>query len=184
MIPAGTDVPFRITYLEMLENPRLSAPSLPAGIRLDHAKDAPAWYFLNLYRAVGRDWEWQDRLEQPMDQVARFAEDPGVEIWTAVAGGWTRGFYMLDFRELEACDLAYFGLVPEAVGSGLGTPLLQTAIATAWGRDITRMTVNTCTLDHPGALKLYQRMGFKPYRTEDHRRVLTRDCLAPHPDLT
>ena len=31
----------------------------------------------------------------------------------------------------------------------------------AWSHPIPRLTVNTCTLDHPRALPLYQRMGFR-----------------------
>jgi hypothetical protein len=34
--------------------------------------------------------------------------------------GWPQGFFMLDRREAGICDLAYFGLVPEAVGAGWG----------------------------------------------------------------
>ncbi len=73
--------------------------------------------------------------------------------------------------------------MPEADGGGLGKMLLQTAIAEAWYRGIDRMTVNTCTLDHPRALGLYQAMGFRPLRTEDRRRRLTRDRIAPLPVL-
>jgi len=39
---------------------------------------------------------------------------------------------------------------------------------------VTRMTVDTTTLDHPRALALYQRMGFIPIRREDKTRKLTR----------
>lgn len=183
MIPAGTNVPYRITYLEMAEDPGLARPPLPDGYRLDHAPCAPAWYFLALYQAVGRDWEWQDRLLQPDAEVARFAEDPQVQIWTLQARGFPHGFFMLDYRAAKTCDLAYFGLVPEAVGSGLGRMLLQTALSEAWSRGIERMTVNTCTLDHPRALALYKSQGFRPIRTEDRTRVLARDRQAPLPEL-
>jgi len=183
MIPAGTEVRYRITYLSMDQNPGLAPPSFPAGYRLDHAPNAPAWYFLSLYRAVGQDWEWQDRLLQSDERVRAFAEHPAVEIWTLQARGFPQGFYMLDFRTKSDCDLAYFGLVPEAVGGGLGKALLQSAIAEAWSRDIDRMTVNTCTLDHPRALGLYQAMGFHPRRTRDHKRVLSRDRITPLPVL-
>lgn len=184
MIPAGTEVAYRITYLSMDADPQLQRPGLPDGTRLDHAPDAPAWYFLSLYRAVGQDWEWQDWLAKPEEKLRAFAEDPAVEIWTLQARGFPQGFFMLDFRTSRGCDLAYFGLVPEAVGKGIGKMLLQTAIVEAWSRGIDRMTVNTCTLDHPRALGLYQAMGFQPYRTEDRTRVLSRDRRAPLPSLS
>jgi len=71
---------------------------------------------------------------------------------------------------------AYFGLVPEAMGRGLGSFLLQTAVHMAWDRpDVARVTINTNSLDHPRALPLYQKVGFVPVRRETQRRVLTRD---------
>ena len=62
----------------------------------------------------------------------------------------------------------------------LGRFLLGTAIHTAWEAPGTeRVTVNTCTLDHPRALGLYQRMGFVPVRREERRRTLTRPIPEP-----
>lgn len=180
MIPAGTELAYRITYLEMTENPGLSEPAFPEGFDLVPAEDPPVWFFLSLYYAVGRDWEWQDRFEQREEEVAAYVSDPRVEIWTLYAKGWPQGFFQLDFREPGVADLAYFGLVPEAVGGGMGKRLLQTALAKGWARDgVTRMTVNTCTLDHPRALGLYRAAGFTPIGTEDRRRTLTRDRVAP-----
>ena len=83
---------------------------------------------------------------------------------------------MLDSRDPGICDLAYFGLVPQAVGRGLGTWFLATAVDTGWEQPGTeRMTVNTNTLDHPRALGLYQKAGFVPVRREDATRNLTRE---------
>jgi hypothetical protein len=42
----------------------------------------------------------------------------------------------------------------------------------AWERPIERMTVNTCSLDHPRALATYQKWGFAPVRREQHQRVI------------
>ncbi|MBF9035202.1 GNAT family N-acetyltransferase [Rhodobacterales bacterium HKCCE2091] len=179
MIPAGTEVSYRTTYLEMPTNPGLAEPALPPGNRLELAEKPPLWYFLALYDAVGREWEWQDRhLQDPAD-VQAFLSDPRMELWTLTASGWIHGFFQLDFPEPGVCDLAYFGLVPEAVGKGLGRRLLTIAIAKAWAREgVETLTVNTCTLDHPAALPLYRSMGFEPVREEIRRRTLTRDRVA------
>ena len=89
--------------------------------------------------------------------------------------GVPRGFFMLDASEPWVTDLTYFGLVPGSVGRGLGTYLLRTAILTAWNREgLEKLTVNTCTLDHPRALQHYQKNGFAPVRREDHTRILAR----------
>jgi len=179
LIPAGTEVSFCVTYLEMRARPDWPMPRLPEPIRLERAIDPPVWYFLSLYDAVGRDYEWQDRFVQAEDDPAAlqaFVRHPDVAIWTAMGHGWPQGFFMLDWSEAGVCDLAYFGLVPQAVGRGWGKALLKTAILTGWAREgVERMTVNTCTLDHPRALSLYQQLGFAPIGREDRRRVLVHD---------
>ncbi|MEX3017466.1 GNAT family N-acetyltransferase [Gymnodinialimonas hymeniacidonis] len=181
-IPAGTEVPFTITYLEMTARRDYGVPQLDGDIRLERAIDPPVWYFLSLYDAVGREYEWQDRFDQAEEDPAAlqaFVRDPDVVIWTAIRNGWPAGFFMLDWRDAAVCDLAYFGLVPQAVGTGLGRPLLQTAIAMGWDREgVEKMTVNTCTLDHPSALPLYQKMGFVPVEREERTRVLVYDRKA------
>ena len=48
---------------------------------------------------------------------------------------------------------------------------LNWAIDSAWTGGTTRLTVNTCTLDHPKALQIYQRAGFTPLR-QDHLQIL------------
>ena len=91
-------------------------------------------------------------------------------LYTLIRDGWPHGFFILDCRAPEVCDLAYLGLVPEAIGRGLGTFLLHTALHMAWDRPGTaRVSVNTNTLDHPRALPLYQKAGFAPVRRETAR---------------
>jgi hypothetical protein len=65
VIPAGTEVAFRITYLEMPINPGSDrSRPCPNGVRLENAETPPVWFFLSMYDAVGRDYEWRDRFEQ------------------------------------------------------------------------------------------------------------------------
>ena len=61
---------------------------------------------------------------------------------------------------------AYFGLMPEFMGRRLGPYLLRWAVDAAWSTQPDKVTVNTCTLDHPKALSLYQKVGFRPVRQE------------------
>jgi hypothetical protein len=56
------------------------------------------------------------------------------------------------------------GLAEDGACEGMGT-----------GVACAKMTVNTCTLDHPRALDIYQKLGFRPVRTEARTRVLNRD---------
>lgn len=175
--PAGTVVDYTVTWLEMTARPEYDWPHQPGrgGASLLMAESPPAWYFLSLYDAVGRDYAWEDMHAQDQDDLSAWLADPGVCLVTLMARGWPQGFFMLDARDESATDLAYFGLVPESVGSGFGTFLLRTAILTAWEREgLERLTVNTCTLDHPRALQTYQKNGFTPVRRESFQRTLTR----------
>ncbi|MEM9012976.1 MAG: GNAT family N-acetyltransferase [Pseudomonadota bacterium] len=158
---------FTITYLEMTAPPSFGRPPLPLGAAtaLLAAEDPPVWYFLALYRAVGDAHYWVDMTSRPEEEVAAYLTRPGMTLYTLMRNGWPAGFFLLDEGEEGESDLAYFGLVPEAIGQGLGSWLLRTAVLTAWERPgIERLTVNTNTLDHPRALPLYQRMGFVPIR--------------------
>ncbi|GMG83774.1 hypothetical protein LNKW23_29880 [Paralimibaculum aggregatum] len=171
----GTPAEVIVTYLEMTARPAEPPRPLPVGQRLAlvAAEAPPVHWFLYLYRAVGADWHWTDWLERPEAELAGFVRDPRVTIHTLLTDGWPGGFFMLDTREAGVCDLAYFGLVPEAIGRGLGNWLLDTAVRSAWDRPgVERVTVNTCTLDHPRALGLYQRAGFVPVRRETVTRQL------------
>lgn len=175
---AGERVEVIVTHLQMDARPGYPRPHLPTGPAsvLIGAERAPVWYFLGLYDAVGRDYEWTDQLLQPPATVADFLHDPAVTLYTFMRDGWPHGFFVLDSRAPGSCDLAYFGLVPEAIGRGLGTFLLQTAVHMAWDRPgTTRISVNTNSLDHPRALPLYQKAGFEPVRREASHRVLGRD---------
>lgn len=166
-------IDYTVTFLEMQERPRYPRPPQPLGapLALLHAEKPPNWYFLNLYDAVGSEYEWTDMHDLPETALTDFVQHPDVELYTLIRDGWPAGFFMLDRRQPEICDLAYFGLVPQAIGLGLGTYMLHTAIHMAWdGIDTKTVSVNTCTLDHPRALQTYQKAGFEPVRQEQRSR--------------
>jgi GNAT superfamily N-acetyltransferase len=174
----GERVEYTITYLEMMARPGYPRPHVPPGpvAALVAAARPPAWYFLALYDAVGRDHEWTDQHDLPNSEIEAFLHHADTTLYSFVRAGWPNGFFVLDCRKEAVCHLAYFGLVPQAIGQGLGRFLIQTAVHMAWDRPgVERVTVNTNTLDHPRALPLYQRAGFEPVRRETRSRVLTRD---------
>ena len=174
----GDPIDYTVTYLEMTERPRAPVPARPANVNtaLVRAEEPPLEYFLYLYTTVGGPHEWTDWLEKSEEEVTEFIHRPGVFLYTLMVDGWPGGFFMLDGSEEGVCDLAYFGLVPQAIGRGLGRWLLATAVETGWEMPGTeRMSVNTNTLDHPRALGMYQRIGFVPVRQERMTRTLTRE---------
>lgn len=174
---AGEEIAYTVTYLEMTSHPKFPTPRPPTmpGLSLIRAEDPPVRWFLHLYDSVGEGHEWTDWHQKSRAEQEAFVGDPDVSMHVLFLKGWTAGFFMLDRRERGVCDLAYFGLTPEAQGLGLGKYLLQTAILTGWADEPEKMTVNTNTLDGSRALPLYQRMGFNPVRREEMTRILTND---------
>lgn len=92
--------------------------------------------------------------------------DPQVEIYVLYVDGAPAGYAELDRRIEKEIELAYFGLMPDFIGQGLGPYLLASAIDIAWSYSPARLHLHTNTLDHPKALPVYQRCGFKPYKQE------------------
>lgn len=173
----GETIDYTVTYLEMQARPTSPTPARPANlnIALLAADDPPVDYFLYLYEQVGGPHEWTDWFDRSREEAQAFVSASGVSLYSLMLDGWPAGFFILDASEPAVCDLANFGLVPQALGRGLGHWLLRTAVDTGWDvRGVEKMTVNTNTLDHPRALGLYQRVGFHPVRREEHTRVLTR----------
>ena len=86
-----------------------------------------------------------------------------MESFALYQGDTAIGILELDFKDMPNCELAFFGLAKEAIGSGMGRVLMNIAITKAWEKPITRLWVHTCHFDHPNALGFYKRSGFEPY---------------------
>ena len=157
-----------VTFLEMHSKPAVIPPPYPKGkVALLRAENPPVHFYRYLYDVIGRAYKWVDRKKLDDEQLAQILEGPQLEIYVLYVNGCPAGMAELDFREPESGHLAYFGLMPEFVGRRLGYYFLYHACMNAWLKPIARLLVNTCTLDHPRALPLYQRMGFTPYSRED-----------------
>lgn len=156
-----------VTSLEMTRRPLLRA--LPASnLRLEpwHAPHAEKYRIL--YRRIGEPWLWFSRLEMDEDTLLFHIHDPKVRIWAVVdRQGIEVGILELDFREEGACEIAFFGLIPELTGKGHGKWLMAMALQLGWAEaGVQRMWVHTCTLDGPNALAFYQKSGFAAYQRQ------------------
>jgi GNAT superfamily N-acetyltransferase len=122
-------------------------------------------FYRYLYDTVGRDWVWWLRRTVPDAEIASLLARSDISIHVLYRGGEPAGFYELERRGEAGINLAYFGLMPHAIGNGIGRALLRQAIDTAWAERPRALTVNTCTADHPRALPNYISAGFRPLRT-------------------
>ena len=118
------------------------------------------------YRAVGGDWYWLDRIDWTYAQWQAWVDSPGHELWTCWVEGAPAGYVELH-RQGGDVEVAYFGLLPQFAGLGLGGWLLTRAVERAWAvAGTTRVWVHTCELDSPTALANYQARGFVPVATD------------------
>ncbi len=166
---------YKITYLEMDKRPSFNYPICPIKCSsLEESKNVPIWYFLSLYKAVGEKYEWTDVLKQKNHKTIQFLNNSNVFFFSLFLSGVPGGFYILDYRSRNQCDISYIGLTKENIGLGLGKYLFKTAILTAWDKKkIKLLTVNTCSLDHKNALPLYQKFGFQPIKFKNKTRLKT-----------
>jgi GNAT superfamily N-acetyltransferase len=162
MLPAGW-IAEVVTYLEMLKPPQ-PRPDTAAGLALKRMTNDVAEY-RRVFRLVGEAWLWASQLRRSDAELGAVLSSEAVETYTLLAGTDEIGLLQLDFRARETCELAFFGVVPEAIGIGAGRYLMNRAIERAWSRSpgIGRFWVHTCTNDHPEALAFYIRSGFVPY---------------------
>ncbi|MBK1698692.1 GNAT family N-acetyltransferase [Rhodovibrio salinarum] len=160
-----------ITYLEMTQPPADPAPNAPAGKRvaLMRAEPPTIAFYRFLYNTIGRDWLWWERRALDDAALERVITNPDVEVYVLYCNGSPAGMAEIDRRYEQVIDLAYLGVTSEFIGQGLGRYLLGTALDIAWSYAPEKVTVNTCTLDHPKALTLYQRFGFTPVEREQKR---------------
>jgi GNAT superfamily N-acetyltransferase len=155
-----------VTHLEMRAPPRLPPALGTSGLSLLPVPRPDVNWYRQIYRRVGEMWLWWSRLELDDAALADIIHDDDVEVFALEQHGEQVGLLELDFRKPMACELAFFGVVPEAIGSGAGRYLMMRATEKAWARPIERFHVHTCTLDHPSALAFYRRSGFVAYAQE------------------
>ena len=153
-----------VTCFEMTEKPppRRARP-LDDPLDLQRVQRPDLAEYRALFRRVGQDWLWYSRLVMSDADLRAILESPAVEVYILRRDGETIGLLELDFRQEGQCELAFFGLVTDAIGKGAGRFLMDQAIAKAWAKPIQRFWVHTCTFDHPSAVDFYQRSGFRPY---------------------
>ena len=155
-----------VTSLQMFARPALRPEIADPPWGLRRLETPSATEYLDLYRAVGRDWLWFTRLVTPTEQLMADLTDPSVEVYRLEAADGEVGILELDFREPETCELVYFGVSAGLIGGGAARWMMNRAIEMAWSRPIKRFWVHTCTLDAPGAPAFYMRSGFVPFRRQ------------------
>ena len=183
---AADRVAVTVTFLAMpVPEPR-PAEEFPAGYRLSSRRlSVPA--YRKLYNEVGGPWLWWLRRVMPDAALAEHLANPQVLVFLLHAEGEPAGFFELEATPWPEVNLNYFGLMPGMIGKGLGMKLLrtainQTALMSRQGGRARRLSVNTCTADHPRALPNYVAAGFTEIRKAREIWDITRRLGFSVPD--
>ena len=157
------------TYLEMTDPSQLTGePVTPAGVSLARERSYPAAAWRRLYTEVGGEYHWVDRLVWTDDDIRRYLDDPGVELWILREGTDVAGYFELRRDPVGGVEIAYFGLLPAFTGRGFGRYLLAAAATRAWALGPSRVWVHTSSLDHPSAFPNYLARGFSVWKQETY----------------
>ena len=153
-------------HLEMTSPEQLRPASRrPAGLEIRRAHVPSPTLNRYLYTAVGGDWQWTDRLRWTLEEWMNWVDRPELETWVAYLRGTPAGYFELEMQSGTSVEIAYFGLLGQFIGLGIGGALLTRAIERSWDMGAGRVWVHTCTLDHPNALDNYLARGFRLFKT-------------------
>jgi GNAT superfamily N-acetyltransferase len=163
--------PVTVTFLEM-HTPRHLPPQLPDTSFELLPKPVAVNEYRRYYYGVGEKWHWLDRMVIPEKELSAKINSENTDIFIFLAANEPAG--LIEFvKEKRFVEILYFGLYPAFIGQGWGKYFLQWAVGKAWDYRPEWIQLNTCTLDHPNALRVYKNLGFIPVRTEiQQRRVL------------
>ena len=122
------------------------------------------------YKNIGKKHKWIDRLVWTENQWIDYVSSEKVETYVLKYKEDLAGFFELIFHsEKNEIEIAYFGILEEFQNKKLGSYLLSQAIQKSFQRDINRVWVHTCSLDHKNALNNYIARGMKIFKTETIR---------------
>ncbi len=161
------------TYLQLGSIQDLRRVDLPADLRLQRLAACSVEISRQLYRAVGESWHWHDRDAWPDATLADRLARPQISVWVLTSPeGATLGYAELEQGDEGSVEICYFGLVPSAIGRGIGSGFLSTITEQAFALGARRVWLHTCTLDHPAALANYEKRGFVRYQRETYLATL------------
>jgi GNAT superfamily N-acetyltransferase len=152
-----------VTFLEMTAPP--AGPKIDRGdlgFRLVPSPDL-SWYRA-LNRRIGEQWLWFNHAVTPDEKLRAQLASPLTEVCTLSQGDALIGLAELNRAVPGEVEIAMFGVVPEAIGTGAGRFMMDEALARGWIPGVKRVWLHTCTFDHPGAIPFYLARGFTPYK--------------------
>ena len=119
------------------------------------------------YKSIGKNHKWVDRLSWSEQKWINYVSLENVRTYVLKFKDDLVGFFELIFHsDKNEIEIAYFGILEEYQNKKLGSYLLSEAIKKSFQRNVNRVWVHTCSLDHKNALKNYISRGMKIFKTE------------------
>ena len=119
------------------------------------------------YKNVGKRHRWVDRLIWSEQEWIDYLSSSRVKTYVLKNKEDLIGFFELIFhQEDKEVEIAYFGILEEYQNKKLGSFLLSEAIKESFSKNIKRVWLHTCSLDHENALKNYLARGMKIFKSE------------------
>ena len=155
-------------FLEIKDFTKPVELNLPENFKiiLDDKRDFQINKFF--YKNVGKKYRWIDRLVWSDKEWIGYSSSVNVDTYILKIADDLAGYFELilhsDSKEIE---IAYLGLLEEYHNKKLGSYLLSVAIKKSFeNKDVNRVWVHTCTLDHKNGLKNYLARGMKIFKKE------------------
>ena len=119
------------------------------------------------YKNIGKEHQWVDRLVWSEKEWIDYVSNEKVKTYILKNNEDLCGYFELIYHtDKNEFEIAYFGLLNEYHNKKLGSFLLSFAIKKCFEKNIDRVWVHTCSLDHDNALKNYLSRGMKIYKQE------------------
>jgi GNAT superfamily N-acetyltransferase len=156
-----------IFYLEIgAEQAILGANPDIAGLRIERLVIPTPAFNRSMYQAIGSEWYWIDKSAWSENEWQDYVQQDTLQTWGAWLNGAPCGYFELERKGTERIEIAYLGVLKNFFGQGLGRKLLIEALKKARQQGGQKITVNTCSLDHPAALANYLARGMTIIREE------------------
>ena len=122
------------------------------------------------YKNIGKKHNWIDRLIWTEEKWIEYASSQNVKTYILKNKSDLVGFFELIFHfKKKEVEIAYFGILEEYQNKKIGSFLLSEAIKKSFAKNINRVWLHTCSLDHKNALDNYLARGMKIFKSETIR---------------
>ena len=119
------------------------------------------------YKNIGKKHKWVDRLIWDEQRWIDYVSSDKVKTYVLKNKDDLVGFFELIFHyEKNEVEIAYFGILEEYQNKKLGSYLLSEAIKKSFNKNVNRVWLHTCSLDHKNALNNYVARGMKIFKSE------------------